>query len=395
MGKKADWGKANEEKIFNLPNFSWVLRFSKKRFGIRPWHWGILSFCIYYVVPLLLAGFGGVLIPPTVAATQFEPLGLEVLGKWLSRAEGVDLYYLTDIVHLIMSITLLVGSTLLLFALERYKVMISYFIKSKQLSASSEVIKNELKQARNLYKNPIIRSLLLFVGLGLAAFMFSQVNNENLTNWWGHISHGYAGVFFTSMVWAMIFYGGSWVLLLALGLRAFARILRFPVKLRPFHPDGCNGFGKFGNYLLLLFFLSLTIAATVWLCLWQGYLGVENLFITWLAGALGLLSIPLILISPLVRCTLQISRARNDRLNKFKKTLGIELENLEEKVLQADESTSFEDDLKRIKDCHSSAKELYPSNVFPFKPKIAGTVSIGYIVQVVLFILEAIDRLNA
>jgi hypothetical protein len=51
------------------------------------------------------------------------------------------------------------------------------------------------------------------------------------------------------------------------------------------------------------------------------------------------------------------------------------------------------DRVRRLRDTQVAAALLYPSNTFPFKPKVAGTLSATYILQVTLFAREAYAKL--
>lgn len=178
-----------------------------------------------------------------------------------------------------------------------------------------------------------------------------------------------------------------------LGLRPLSRLLVHPVKLEPFHPDGCNGFSSFGEYLISLFYLSVMIAATVWLALWKGYLGVENLAITWMAGAAGVSVIPLILIAPLIRCTRRIAAARLERVRPVQSVLERELAAIENETVRPEDVAGFGERVRRLRETQSAASSLYPSNVFPFKPRVAGTLSATYVLQLALFVREAYSTL--
>lgn len=381
--------------MFDVREYSRVLSFLTQRLGLRAWHIAGLSFACYYVVPLVASAGAGVLVSPATAAAQFTPLGLAGLGRFLSRGDDITLYYLNDSVHLLMSLTVLVGSGLLVHALEALEPTISDLVTKRRLSADEAAVAREFAVARRQYGGLLWRGGLFAVALALAVVIERKTHDPALVLWWGHASHGLAGHLFAVNICAMVFFGGSWLLLLSCGLQAVSRLLVHPVRLEPFHPDGCNGFSMFGDYLISLFYLSAMIAATAWLALWKGYLGVENLAITWLAGAAGVSVIPVILIAPLIRCTRRIAAARLERLHVMQMVLERELAGIEGDALPTADAADFGERVRKLRDSQAAAALLYPSNVFPFKPRVAGTLSATYILQLALFVREAYAKLFA
>lgn len=379
---------------FDIRSQSSSLWFLVARVGLEPWQCGALCFAVYYGLPLVAAASWGVLISPATARAQFEPIGLPLLGTWLSASPGVTMYYATDAVHLVMSVMVLCGSGLLFYTLRNLPRVVVDLLDTGKLIVTDEAAAQEFGAAAHRYRAKLWRGALFVVSLSLAVVIERKTHDPTLATWWGHASHGLAGHVLAAAIGFMVFVGGSWLFLLACGLGALSALLKHPVQLKPLHPDGCNGFAKFGDYLISLFLLSIMIAATAWLCLWKGYLGVEHLAITWIAGASGILVIPIILITPLVRCTRGIAAARLERMCDVTAVFDLELKRIEADSVTADPQ-SLGERVRRLRDTQAAAIALYPSNVFPFKPKVAGTLSATYVLQVVLFLREAYDKLIA
>jgi hypothetical protein len=375
----------------DLTRYSSTLSLLMTQFRLRWWHIALIAFGVYYCIPLFAAASCGALIAPSVARIQFGALGLPSLGRFVSRDSGVKLFYLADYVHFAMSAMVLVGSAILLYALTEFDQIVSEL--RSHLSAGDDSIAQEFAAARVFYRGYVWRLGLLLISLLLAFAIERRTHAPSLSLWWGHASHGPAGHLMAFAVWAMVFWGGSWLLLLATGIASLSRLLKKPLRLQPFHPDGCNGFAKLGNYLMTLLLLSIVIAATAWLCLHRGYLGVEKLAITWLAGASGIIAIPIILITPLVRCTIGISKARLQRLDAVRRPLEEELEKIEHEAATEHHSTKLAERVQSLRETRAAAASLYPSNIFPFKGKVAGTLSATYVLQVALFLKEAYTKL--
>ena len=384
---------ASQGHEFDVRGYSRVLSILTHGLRLTPWHIAGLSSACYYLIPLVAAACTGVLVSPATARAQLAPLGLTRLGTFLSRGTNINIYYLTDSVHLLMTLMVLGGSGLLFYALANLEPNVLELLRQGKLSVDRNMAVSEFALARRHYRSLIWRAIVLVVSLSLGIVIERKTHDPTLSMWWGHASHGVAGHLFAAAVGAMVFFGGSWLFLLSSGLQALSRLLVHPVRLEPFHPDGCNGFAKFGDYLISLFFLSVMIAATAWLGLWKGYLGVEQLAITWIAGASGVFVIPVILIAPLIRCTRRISAARLERLCLVQGVFEQELTRIEADAVQAVDAGALGERVRRLRDTQVAAALLYPSNVFPFKPKVAGTLSATYILQVVLFAREAYAKL--
>ena len=62
-----------------------------------------------------------------------------------------------------------------------------------------------------------------------------------------------------------MFYGMHSLYLLAVEQHSISKLISQGIKLRPFHPDGSNGFARLGNFLLLLLALCILCALAAWL----------------------------------------------------------------------------------------------------------------------------------
>lgn len=376
----------------------WVVRMLRA----RPWKLGLLAFSVYYLAPLVVAASSGTLVSPQTVAQQFEPVDLAWLGGWLSHSESLGslassdpppLYYAGDLIHLAMAVTtLLLGTLLIMTALQRFETVFAYLVNSGQLGAGLDRIEGEVRRARQRSRCLAVYGLLLLAAALLTAFMVARTQNPNYQWWWGHQSHGPAGFLFAMAAGAMVAGGGGSIYLLAVALQTVSRLLRYPVTLRPLHPDGCNGFAPFGDFLIFLFFLSITIATSISITFWGGYLGVEVFLGTWIVGASILLAIPLILITPLVRCTLQIARARQARLVRVEAVLNKALLEIEDWISDGGDPGALREKLEHLIHARTTITDLYGSYNFPFKPRIAGALSLSYLLQVAFLIREAISK---
>lgn len=378
----------------DLITTSWPLRLAIRGLELRPFTLALLGFAGYWLLPLLFSAASGTLLPPDLATHELGGIGLDWLGRWLSRAPGVTTPYLTDLVHLGMAVvTPLLGGTIATYAIVQYRPVLQALLDRRLLGASSHEIDAAFLAARRALRHPAIRVMLGVVATLLSGFMALRAMDPAFIGWWGHRSHGIAGFVFAGAVWVMVFFGGLYLYFLAVGVAAISRLLRYPVHVQPLHPDECNGFGDFGEYLTLLGGLALCMAGALWVTFWGGYLGVEQFVTTWAGGIFCVVLMPFIVIIPLVRLTIQIGKARDRRTAPAIDALHHGLEELEAGFREgAAPPKALARELRDLARTHRAINSLYPGNTFPFKPKIAGTLSAGYLVQVVFFIRRALEN---
>jgi hypothetical protein len=368
----------------------------------RPWKVGALAFFVYYGVPLLAAALAGVLVDPDAVPEQFGPVGIITAGEWLARspslrsvasADRQPLYYAGDTIHLGMAtVTMLLGASLTVAALRRFKVVFDQLVTSRQLTASLGTITAAATRARRRCRSVTAYVLFVIGGALMTAFMLSRTFDPNYQWWWGHQAHGPAGLLFSLASGLMVSGGASAVYLLYVGARTLSELFKYRVVVRPFHPDGCNGFAGLGNFIILLFFLSVAIAGSVSITFLGGYLNVEAFVGAWIVGAGVIAAIPVILILPLVRCTLQIGRAKHARMSRMEAVLNQALVDIEDDVHGDIHAGELDRRLDRLMQAKTTMAGLYGPNNFPFKPHIVGVLSLSYILQVVVLIREAASR---
>jgi hypothetical protein len=346
------------------------------------WHLTVLAFVIFYVVPGVAAVVGG---------RAFPPPGQAWFG---ARTHSYTEYYATDLVHLVTSLSsAFFGAGLFIVALTRYGSVAAELVELGLISAPHNVLRDELAAIRRWYGSRTIQLLLLAVSSSATYVILGLTSDPSMQAWWGHASHGQSGRLAALSAWLLMYVGGLAILRLALGLRCLSRLFAYPVRLRPLHSDGCNGFAVFGNYLVLLFFCAVAVAITVWVPLYCKYLGIERYASIWLIGGFAMSAIPIILIWPLAACTLRISKARAKRLDSIEKVLHDALDKIENDV-HAHDTKALSSALSDIANARRAMSEIFPPNIFPFKPKIAGLLSASYGLQLVVFVQKALETLR-
>lgn len=385
-------GADTSTPCLDLVGGSIVLSLATRRLGLRPWQLTCLVFAGYYLLPLLASLRAGALLPEGFVETQLSPFGLGWLAEWVPHDPSITQPYATDFVHLLMAlVSILGGGTIALRAVLQFEEVFANLINSGQLGATRIEIRQEVARANRLLRSWPVRGLLLLVATPLAAFMVGRALDPEFAGWWGQISHGVAGLVFAIAAWALMFFGGLYLFFLAVGLHTLTRLFRHPVTMRPFHPDECNGFGEFGTYLLTLAGLAVLIGGAIWITFWGGYLGVELLVLTWIGGLIGIAFIPVIVILPLARLTMQIGAARDRRVAGVERVLHARLTGIESALgLEMDDQT-LATEMDRLVSTRRAVREIYPAYPFPFKPRIAGILGTGYVIQVGLLVNRAMS----
>jgi hypothetical protein len=359
-----------------------------RRFGVPHALWSVIIFAVYYFVPLVLCGMEGVLFGAR-ATQQSLPWGI----KWLARhaaSQSIGLPYFRDFTHLLMAAVIAVGGAIALTALDQFAGVYETITQPGLLNADARQVSTEVHRLERLLDNRWVAVLFALVAAlcGAALYFDGKLDKQ----WWGNPAYGPAGLVLAITIALAIFYGMHALYLLAVGQHSISKLISKGIHLRPFHPDGSNGFAALGNFLLLLTVLCILCALSAWITLWHGYLGVEDFPGIWL-GAIGVVTfIPWIVIQPLMHVTREIRRAQMAHLSSVERLLNTVLEKTEAQLGNPDFSINNIAELKTLRDLHGVASDIYETNVFPFNRKVAGVLSIGYVLQVITLVKEVAGK---
>ena len=352
--------------------------------------WGLVIFALYYLVPLVLCAFEGVLIAANAAQQKLLPPQIAWLAKHVGDHPTVTLPYLRDSTHLLMAVVVSIGGAVALAALDSFDGVYHAVANPELLNVTESEVKTERSRVERWLSN----RLVVFVFAVTAAFCGAALYLDGGVNigWWGNPVYGKAGLVLAVTIPLAMFYGMHSLYLLAVAQHSISKLISKGIKLRPFHPDGSNGFARLGSFLLLLLALCILYALAAWVTLWHGYLGIEDFPGIWL-GAIGVVVfIPWIVIQPLIHVTREIRRAQMTHLAPVEHLLNTVLTKTETQLGKPDFRVTDIEDLKTLRDLHTVASEIYETNVFPFNRKVAGVLSIGYVLQVITLIKEVAGK---
>lgn len=368
----------------NLIFIGWL----QKRFRLPLLSWAVVIFSLYYLLPLLLGAIEGVLVSaPAGNIEAGTPFG--ILTQAIGR-RNVHSPYLKDLTHLLMAAVVSVGGALGICALSELIRVYNAVSDPNLIQTNATTIASERARMESLARN---RAVLVPIALvagscGLALYF----NGRADTGWWGNPRYGPAGIMLAFGVSVVIFYGMHALYMLAVAQYSIGRLVSNGVHLRPFHPDGCNGFGKLGNLLLLLLLMCVFCAAAAWIAIWHGYLGIQDFPGIWLAALGIVIFLPIIVIYPLVHVSTEVRKAQLLRLAPIEQVLNSQLRGIEDGLGERDAVGAKLENMKGVQDSHLLAKGIYETSVFPFNRKVASVLSVGYILQAAALAGEIIGK---
>ena len=356
---------------------------------------GLVVFLVYWVAPLILTLLFGSII---TCATRQELLNLLSAGpedmfdvpKLLSHLNcmqsvgSVDpLGYLTDKTHFLFAVIISIGAALATHVVRLFDVTMIELRDDGIPRAGDEVLSGSYKYYRGLATHRRFRALSMLLALATLAIFLYITRADGYTYWWGSSKFGYAGYFFSVIAALMVYWGSRAIILIGLGSIMIARIVRFPLILRPYHADGCNGLSPMGRQIILMWMFALSLAFAIYVTLSIGYLGIEKTAVIWIIALLASLTIPALAILPLISALSSIREAQKTRLANFETLLHGLLDQAEQHALQSDPDATGEC-VEKLKNLQEAQAIILSANVWPFNPKALVGILIVNTVQITL-----------
>ncbi|HYV73657.1 MAG TPA: hypothetical protein VFB24_05300 [Candidatus Binatia bacterium] len=374
----------------SLLNHLFVIGAVSRRYKIPSAIWGVAIFALYYLVPTAMCAFEGVLIPANAGQGRFLPPQVAKLAQYVGHHPEVTIPYLRDSTHLMMAVVISIGGAIAIEALNRFDDVYSSIANPELLKVSPDQISRERTRCEKSLNK--IRWPITFAVISVLCGAALYIDGKADTRWWGNPAYGRAGLALAITIPLAMFFGMHSLYLLAVAQHSISKLIAKGIHLRPFHPDGSNGFATLGNYLLLLIMLSILCATAAWITLRHGYLGIEDFPGIWL-GAIGVVTfIPWIVIQPLLHVTHEIRRAQIAHLSPIEQLLNTVLGETESELGKNKLSDRNTQAMKALRDLHSVASEIYETSVFPFNRRVASVLTIGYALQVLTLVKEVASK---
>jgi hypothetical protein len=342
----------------------------------------------YWLIPLLFSTWDDTLAckERAQAAVQYlDGVGLPTnlieaaeryaTSQRLECTNSESLPYLQDTTHFLFTLTLSIGVLAGLYNVKYFnRTVAALFGDGVILAKKSYVSRLYQSYRREAFKAKYVVVCAVF-GI-LAGVLFLHLHHSpQLAFWWGSEKYGSAGLVFSVAVGAMVFSVLWGSVILIFGSLMLARIMRLPVRLRPFHHDGCNGLAPLGRQIFLLWWVAAAGGLAIFITLQFGYLGVQKNPIIWLLAALGTLAIPAIAIIPLYASLQAVRKVQSASLRCLGRLLNDKINTADAAVRNGKASTARNilSEMGHVQGIFDIYKE---TNVWPFNTR-ALTIIVG------------------
>ena len=362
---------------------------------------GLWTFLLYWGVPLIFSILAGTVLPKDTlkkwANESNDIFSLAPLFQYFEQHQVLvqenSICYFTDYTHFTFAVIIAIGSGLAAHIVRRFHLLFLELRKRRIPIGNEKDFIVLYRTYNNLLNHQAFKiiSLLLAVLVSMIFFHLSSLDKNQ--HWWGYKDYGNAGLSLSIVEGFMVYWGSNTMVVLGVGSLLLARLMSYPLKLRPFHSDGCNGLAPLGYQIVLLWLFALALAMAIYVTLKFGYLGIESTFVVWVIAALGTITIPTLAILPLMASLKSIQEARLDRLAGFEYLL----EDLLDKTLDAVKSGHCEDALKSVGQMNgiqSAHEVINAANVWPFNPKALAGILLVNVIQVIFTAHELINLLT-
>ena len=118
-----------------------------RRYNLPYAVWGLVIFALYYLVPLVLCAFEGVLITANAAQQKLLPPQITWLAKHVGHHPAVTLPYLRDSTHLLMAVVISIGGAVALTALDSFAEVYQAVASPELLKVTELEVKTERSRA--------------------------------------------------------------------------------------------------------------------------------------------------------------------------------------------------------------------------------------------------------
>lgn len=357
------------------------------------WLVAILVFFFYWVIPFIYSFSAKTIlrkdtkcpdVPYSICKTVVEV-------QQLGIPNCASITYLQDDTHFIFAVTIAVGGGLASYVIRRFNLTVIELRKSKIPLGEEDDFVALYHYYKNIMNHWGFKVFSLSSAIAVFAVFFKLSSLETHRDWWGYIDYGCTGYILALIEGIMVYEGSKVITSLGFGSFMLSRFIRrHPLKLRPFHPDGCNGLTPFGHQVLFLWLVALALIFSIYVTLKFGYLDVEKTVVVWIIAVFGTLVIPALAIFPLIASLLSIQNARLDRMSGLENILESLLDQTLEYVKQgrSTEALATEEKMNKIK---SMREVIHSANIWPFNSKMLVGVFLVNVIQVILTANEIIE----
>lgn len=323
------------------------------------------------------------LVPVSVFAFYWMIPGLILLFGALLRRELITsaaVSYVSDTTHLIFSLLISLGSLPVYFILKKTSPVVRHTLRIVRGQADHAIWKAKYRAYQAAVFNRWLGMACAGLSLAVFAVFMNRIFDDSYQAWWGHISHGWAGIYFAIIAAQMVLWG-TWSFFIAAAVSlVISHIGRCRFSYEPLRADGCNGLRPVGLLIMVMWAYSLMAGVAIFVVFSQGYLDLENNLSIWFISLSASLCLPLVAILPLLSVTSAIRHARERYL--------LDIERLSKDFSPARSPKEVE----KLGQVIDLAETIKKANVFPFRSRAVLIFSLLNIIQITLSARELLPR---
>lgn len=294
---------------------------------------------------------------------------------------GVAVFsYAADRTHLAYSVLISLGGLAVYFILKKTSPVIRHTLRIVQGQAAHEEWRHKFRS----YQSAAFSKWFVFICAIVAASTFGILVMKSLdpryASWWGHISKGYAGLYFALAASQMVFWGTWSLFIIGAVSLIISHIGRCKFRYEPLRADGCNGLRPIGLLIMVMWSYSLLTSLAIFVVFSRGYLDLEDNVAIWSICLAASVCIPLVAILPLISVTTAIRRAREKYLKEI------------ELLAQAYVRPRSKPDIDRFNTLLEIRQSILHGNIFPFRNQ---TVVLFSFLNLVQFLFSARELIHA
>ncbi len=359
---------------------------------------GLMTAGVYWAIPLAFSAWDGTLFGFANASAGADYLRQSAAPQSLIdaaqqfaayqkiRSPGA-LPYLQDATHFLFTIILSVGASIAAITLKNFNTTTAKLFNEGIPCADVETVTRIYGDYRRRAFSKRYSCLSAALGLAASLLFLHLSRSAQLDYWWDSNHYGAAGTTFAIIIGLMVFAVLQGAIILIFGALMLAGLMTFPVELKPFHRDGCNGLAPLGRQIFLLWWNALLGGLAIYVALRLGYLGIEHTPIIWVLALLGSLTIPAIAIIPLLAALRAVRKVQGAALDRLGTVLNRNLGAADAAIQSGNlpEANRIISELSEVKELFQTFRA---TNVWPFNPKALTFILVANAIQIVLTVHE-------
>lgn len=307
--------------------------------------------------------------------------------------KNIDYPLLSDYPHLIMSGILIPPFSILgIYYLDKIPKSFNIIKNNNVLKIDDESYKSLIHQIENKYNSLIFKIISFLIAIGVFLTFILMVYNKSFSFWWGSIVNGISGIYLSIIVSIIVYYMTFLGFIILITIWAFYKTMQYPVILRPFHPDKCNGFKTFGDLILIIYIFTFGVALLIADVYYFKYFGLEKSIIVNVGILIYFLCIPILLIAPALTISRNVRQEKLKYLYQLEDKLQDRFDKIQAKIqrneLDEDYSIILQD-IEKLRETSAISEKI---SVWPFRINEMRSIILTYMGQIVIVIYEIFIR---